>query len=121
VLAAAQAEAQKNGWNVAIAVLDSGGHLVAFERLDLTGFASTEIALEKARTAVAFRRPSKGFHEMVASGGEGLRVLGLPGAVPVDGGVPLVSAGKIVGSVGVSGVTSAQDGQIARAGAASLG
>jgi uncharacterized protein GlcG (DUF336 family) len=121
VLAAAQTEARKNGWNVAIAVVDCGGHLVAFERLDKTGFASAEVAIEKARTAVGFRRASKGMQEMVASGGDGLRMLGLPGAVPIDGGVPLVDDGRIVGAIGVSGVTSAQDGQIARAGASCLG
>lgn len=120
VLAAAQAEAQKNQWNVSVAVLDTGGHLVAFERLDRAGFATVEAAIEKARTAAGFRRPSKGFHDMVAAGGEGLRMLALPGAVPIDGGVPLVVGGRIVGAVGVSGVTSAQDGQIARAGAASV-
>ena len=120
VLAAAQAEAIKNGWKVAISVLDSGGHLVAFERLDGAGFSSAEVSQGKARTAVAFRRPSQAFHDMVAAGGEGLRMLGLPGAVPIEGGVPIIIAGYTVGGVGVSGVTSAQDGQIARAGAASV-
>jgi len=110
----------KNRWNVALAVVDSGGHLVAFERLDGTGFASAEVAVAKARTAVGFRRPSQAFHEMVAAGGEGLRMLGLPGAVPIDGGVPLLAQGAIVGAIGISGVTSAQDGQIARAGAEAL-
>lgn len=117
VLAAAQAEAQKNRWNVAIAVVDSGGHLVAFERMDPTQFGSVTVAIEKAKTAAAFRRPTKALQDAVAAGGEGLRMLALPGALPIEGGVPLVIDGRIVGAIGVSGVTSAQDGQIARAGA----
>ena len=118
VLAAAQAEAAKNKWNVAVAVVDAGGHLMVFERMDLAPFASAEVAIAKARTAAGFRRPSKAFHDMVAAGGEGLRMLGLPGAVPIEGGVPIASGGKVIGAVGVSGVTSSQDGQIARAGSA---
>ena len=77
-----------------------------------------DVAQEKARTAVAFRRPSKAFQDMVAGGGEGLRTLRLPGALPIEGGLPLIIGGKIVGAIGVSGVTSAQDGQIAAAGVA---
>lgn len=118
VLAAAQAEAAKNKWMVAIAIVDTGGHLVAFERMDTTQTGSVDVAQEKARTSAAFRRPSKAFQDNVASGGEGLRVLRLPGALPIEGGLPLVREGKIVGAIGVSGVTSAQDGQIAAAGAA---
>lgn len=120
VMAAAQAEAAKNNWSVAIAIVDGGGHLVALERMDTTQYGSVEVALEKARTASAFRRPSKLFQDSVAAGGEGLRMLNLTGAMPIEGGVPLVSGGKIVGAIGVSGVTSAQDGQIAAAGAAAL-
>ena len=120
VLAAAQAEARKNNWNVTIAIVDSGGHPVLLERLDLAPFAGVEVAVGKARTAVAFRRPSKAIQDIIAAGGEGLRMLGLPGAVPIDGGTLLISGGAIVGGIGVSGVTSPQDGQIARAGADSL-
>ena len=120
VLVAAQAEATKNKWNVAIAIVDTGGHLVAFERMDTTQFGSVDVAQEKARTAVAFRRPSKAFQDNVAAGGDGLRTLRLPGATPIEGGLPLVIGGKIVGAIGVSGVTSAQDGQIAAAGIAAL-
>lgn len=119
-MAAAQAEAKKNNWNVAIAIVDAGGHLVAFERMDTTQNGSVDVALAKARTSAAFRRPSKAFQDVVAGGGEGLRMLALPGAIPVEGGVPLIVDGRIVGAIGVSGVTSAQDGQIARAGAAAL-
>jgi glc operon protein GlcG len=116
VLAAAQAEATKNKWNVAIAIVDNGGHLVAFERMDTTQFGSVDVALEKARTSVAFRRPTKAFQDTIAAGGEGLRTLRLPGATPIEGGLPLVIGGKIVGAIGVSGVMSSQDGQIAAAG-----
>ena len=119
-LAAAQEEATKHGWNVAIAVVDSGGHLVVFERMDTTQYASAAVAIEKARTASGFRRPSKAFQDNVAAGGEGLRMLDLTGAMAIEGGVPLIHEGRIVGAIGVSGVTSAQDGQIARAGAAAL-
>ena len=120
VLAAAQAEAAKNKWNVVIAVVDSGGHLVALERMDSTQYGSVEVAQEKARTAAAFRRSSKAFQDGVAAGGEGLRMLVLPGALPIEGGLPIVVGGKVVGAIGVSGVTSAQDGQIAAAGVAAL-
>ena len=120
VIAAALAEATKNSWNVAVSVVDSGGHLVAFERMDSTQYGSVEVSQDKARTAVAFRRPSKVFQDSVAAGGEGVRTLKLRGATPIEGGLPLMSGGKIVGAVGVSGVTSAQDGQIAAAGVAGL-
>ncbi|MSU51341.1 MAG: heme-binding protein [Opitutus sp.] len=118
ILAAARAEATKNNWSVAITIVDSGGHLVAFERMDTTQYGSVDVSQEKARSAVAFRRPTKVFQDAVAAGGEGLRMLKLPGALPVEGGLPLVMGGKIVGAIGVSGVTSAQDGQIAAAGVA---
>jgi glc operon protein GlcG len=119
-ITAAKAEALANGWAVAIAVVDAGGHLVAFERLDSTQHGSIEVALEKARTSAAFRRPSKAFEEILAGGGEGLRILGLRNATPIEGGLPLLVDGKVVGAIGVSGVTAAQDGQIAAAGAAAL-
>jgi len=120
VLAAAQAEAAKNKWNVVIAVVDAGGHVVVLERMDSTQYGSVVVAQEKARTAAAFRRSSKAFQDGVAAGGEGLRMLVLPGALPIEGGLPIVVGGKVVGAIGVSGVTSAQDGQIAAAGVAAL-
>jgi len=120
VLAGAEAEARKNNWNVVIAILDSGGHLVLLQRLDNTQFASVEVAQQKAYSAVAFRRPTKLFQDGVAAGGEGLRILKLAGATPVEGGLPLIFDGKLVGSIGVSGVTSQQDNQIAKAGADAL-
>jgi uncharacterized protein GlcG (DUF336 family) len=103
-----------------IAIVDTGGHLVALERMDVTQYGSVEVALGKATTSAAFRRSSKVFQDLVANGGEGLRTLSLPGATPIEGGLPLVHEGRIVGAIGISGVTSVQDGQIARAGAAVL-
>ena len=117
VLSAGEAEAQKNNWPVVIAVVDSGGFVVAMHRLDNTQLGSIAAAEDKARTAVLYRRPSKGFEDAVASGGIGLRVLGLRGATPYDGGVPLFMDGKLIGAVGVSGVLPAQDGQVANAAA----
>ena len=120
VAAAALAEARKNNWNMAAAVVDPAGDLVYFEKLDGTQAASVNIAVEKARSSARFKRPTKALQDVVAAGGEGLRILGLPGAVPVDGGVPILMDGKIVGAIGMSGGTSAQDGQCAAAGAAAV-
>ena len=118
--AAALAEARKNGWTMAAAVVDTGGHLVYFEKMDGTQTGSVAVSLSKARSAALFLRPTKAFQEMLAAGGDGLRAFALEGAVPVDGGVPLVSGGKTIGAIGVSGGSSAQDGQCARAGAEAL-
>ena len=118
VAAPALAEARKNSWLMAVAVVDTAGNLVYFEKMDGTQLASVNIAQEKARSAAQFKRPTKALEEALAVGGDGLRILGLPGAVPVEGGIPLVVGGKIVGAIGVSGGTSAQDGQCAGAGAA---
>jgi uncharacterized protein GlcG (DUF336 family) len=120
VMAGAEAEAKKNNWPVAIVILDAGGNIVAVHRLDNTQFGSIEIARQKAWSAVAFRRPTKAFQDGLAAGGAGLRILALEGASPVEGGLPLLMDGKIVGSVGVSGVTGEQDSQIAAAGVAAL-
>jgi glc operon protein GlcG len=120
VITAAEAEAQKNNWPVVITVVDPGGHAVAMHRLDNTQLGSIAVAEDKARSAILYRRPTKAFEDAVASGGIGLRVLALRGASPVDGGVLIFVDGKVAGAVGVSGVTAAQDGQIANAGAAAL-
>jgi len=120
VIAAAEVEAKKNNWPVAIAVVDGGGHLVAFARLDNTQFGSVEVSLGKAKTSALFRRPSKVFEDMLASGGTGIRVLSLPGVLPLEGGTPILHDGKIIGAIGVSGVKSTEDGQIAAAGVAGL-
>jgi uncharacterized protein GlcG (DUF336 family) len=118
VVAPALAEARKNNWTMAVAIVDTAGNLVYFEKMDGTQAASASIAVEKARSAVLFKRPTKALQDALAAGGDGLRILGLPGAVPVEGGIPLVADGKIAGAIGVSGGTSQQDSQVAAAGAA---
>lgn len=118
-MAAAEAEAVQNNWSVAIAIVDSGGNLVMLQRLDNAQLSAVRIAEAKARTAVEFRRPTKVLEDAVAGGGIGLRVLTF-GASVAEGGVPLVSGGRIVGGIGVSGVASDQDAQVAQAGAAAL-
>jgi glc operon protein GlcG len=112
---AAQAEATRNKWNVVIAVVDAGGYLVHLRRLDGTQLGSVAVAEEKAKSAVLFRRPTKAFADAVASGR--VAVLRLPGAIPIEGGIPLVVGDQVIGAIGVSGVTAEQDGQIAQAGA----
>ena len=114
---AALSEARKNNWTMAAAIVDTAGDLVYFEKIDGTQVASTLIAVDKARSAVRFKRPTKAMQDVLAAGGEGLRFLALQGAIPVEGGIPLVMDGKIVGAIGLSGGTSAQDGQCAKAGA----
>jgi len=117
VTAPAIAEARKNNWAMAVAILDIGGNLVYFEKMDGTQTGSVRVAIGKARSAVMFKRSTKVFQDAVAAGGDGLRLLRLEGAVPIEGGLPLVMDGKIVGAIGVSGATSAQDGVAAKAGA----
>jgi glc operon protein GlcG len=112
---AAHAEAARNKWNVVIAVVDHGGHLVHLRRLDGTQLGSVVVAEEKAKSAVLFRRPTKAFADAVASGRTA--VLRLPGAIPIEGGVPLFVGEQVIGAIGVSGVTAEQDGQVAQAGA----
>jgi|SRR5947209_5793950 len=116
--AAALAEAAKNHWNMAVAVVDPNGTLVYYEKMDNTQIGSANVAIDKARSAALYKRPSKAFQDALASGGAGIRVLGLQGAVPVEGGVPILSDGKIIGAIGLSGANSDQDGQCANAGAA---
>jgi uncharacterized protein GlcG (DUF336 family) len=116
VAAAAVAEARKNNFSMAIAIVDPSGMLVYFEKMDNTQNGSVNVAIDKARSAALFRRPTKAFQDLVAAGGEGLRMLALQGAVPVDGGLPIIVGGRVVGAVGASGGTSAQDGQVAKAG-----
>lgn len=120
VIAAAEAEAQKNNWFVVITVVDSGGNVVAMHRLDNTQLGSIPVAEDKARTAVLYRRSSKAFEDAVAGGGIGLRALGLRGATPYEGGLPIFLDGKIIGAIGVSGMLPPQDGQIASVGASAL-
>jgi glc operon protein GlcG len=115
--APALAEAEKNHWNVAVAVVDTGGNLVYYEKMDNTQIGSGNVAIEKARTSALFKRPTKAFQDTLAAGGDGLRVLSLKSVIAIEGGIPLVMDGKIVGAIGVSGATSAQDAQCAKAGA----
>ena len=113
---AAAAEAKKNGWFMAIAVVSNGGHLVHFSKMDQTQFASVQIAMHKAKAAAMFRRPTKVFEDRVAAGGAGLAVLSLDGVIASEGGIPLMRDGKIIGAIGCSGGTGAQDGQACKAG-----
>ena len=119
VIAAAEAEARKNNFTMVITVFDSNAHIVAMVRMDGTQLGSLAVAEGKGRTAVEFKRATKVMQDAVAAGGDGLRFLSLP-VTAVEGGELLVSGGRIVGSVGVSGGTSAQDGQVARAGVAAI-
>lgn len=116
VMAGAEAEAKKNNWPVVITIVDSGGNLVMLSRLDNAQWGSIEVAKDKARSAVAFRRPTKVFQDLIAQGGANLRLLNLSGASMLEGGIPIIIEGKVVGAVGVSGVTSQQDAQIGQAG-----
>ena len=120
VAAVAIGEAQNNHWYMAVAVVDTSGTLIYYEKMDNTQTGSANVAIEKARTSALYKRPTKAFQDLVAGGGSGLRILGLPGAVPIEGGVPLISDDKVVGAVGVSGGSSDQDGQCAQAAADSL-
>lgn len=116
--AAATAEAKKNKWNVAIAIVDDGGHLVYFERIDETQIASVDIAVGKARTAVTFKRPTKALEDAIAGGRNAF--LSVPGMTALEGGLPILIDGKIAGGIGVSGVKSSEDAQVAKAGAEAI-
>jgi uncharacterized protein GlcG (DUF336 family) len=118
-MAAAEAEAKKNGWQVVITIVEPGGNLVMLHRLEAQ-FASVDISIGKARTAVNFRRPTKALEDGMAPGGSALRILAVPGAYPLQGGLPIVVDGKIVGGIGVSGVLASQDEIVAKAGVDAL-
>ncbi|HET7499940.1 MAG TPA: heme-binding protein [Kofleriaceae bacterium] len=118
VAAGAAAEARKQGWNVAVSIVDAAGELIYFERIDDTQPGSVDISQAKARTAARFKRASKLFEDALAGGRQA--ILGMPGVLPLEGGVPLVVDGRIAGAIGVSGVTSQQDGVCAQAGVATL-
>jgi uncharacterized protein GlcG (DUF336 family) len=121
MIAAAEAEARKNGLQMAIAVVDSGARLVAFVRMDNTQLASIDIAIAKAVTANNVKRPTKALQDSVAPGSSTPRMSGLPGITPIDGGLPIVIDGKIVGAIGAGGAAAAQDGEVAAAGLAAAG
>jgi uncharacterized protein GlcG (DUF336 family) len=115
-MVAAEVEARKNGWQVVISIVDTGGHLVMLQRLEAQN-ASVDISIGKARTAVNFRRPTKALEDGLAAGGSALRILAVPGVTPLQGGLPIVVDGKIIGGIGVSGVLASQDEMVAKAGA----
>jgi glc operon protein GlcG len=116
---AARAEARKNGWTMVIAAVDDGGHLICLERMDGTQLGSVQVAQDKARTAVLFKRPSKALEDAVAGGR--IVALKLGDSTPIEGGIPIMAGSDLVGAIGASGGTSAQDGQVAAAGLATLG
>jgi uncharacterized protein GlcG (DUF336 family) len=119
-MSAAELEAAKNSLQVAITILDSGGNWVMFHRFDNTQLSSIQFSEGKARTAVDFKRPSKALDDAIAGGGAGMRLLALKNITPIEGGLPLIVDGKIIGAIGVSGALSSQDAQIAKAGADAL-
>lgn len=119
-LAAAEAEAMKNNWTVAIAIVDSSAKLAAFSKMDDTQHGSVDIAIAKAVTANNLKRPTKVLQDRIAEGGVNLRLLSAPGITPLEGGVPIIIDGKIVGAIGVSGVLANQDAEVAMAGAAAV-
>jgi glc operon protein GlcG len=120
-IAAAVVDARKQNLPMAIAVVDNAGMLVAFERMDNTQTGSVAVSQDKASSAAMYRRPTKTFQDVLAAGGAGLRVLTLRGANAVEGGLPLMIDGKIMGGIGVSGGTAEQDGVVAKAGLDALG
>ncbi len=120
VFAAAEAEAKKNNWTMAITILDTGGNIVLFQKMDGTQLGSIQVSQDKARTALFFKRPSKAFQDLLGQGGDNIRYLAMNGVLPVDGGDLIMMGGAIVGAIGVSGASSAQDGQVAKAGAGAV-
>lgn len=118
VMAAAEKEAKDNDWAFAIAIVDAGGHLVLFQKMDGVQLASVEISKGKALSSINFKRPTKAIEDLVNAGGPGLRLLAIDGMLPLEGGEPIIKNGAIIGAIGVSGMQSNQDGQVARAGAA---
>ena len=120
VASAAEAEAQRQGWAMVIAIADSSGHVVVLNKMDHAQYGSIELALAKAKTATHFKRPTKLFEDTVAQGGVGLRLLSAPDFCLFEGGLPLLRDGKLVGAIGVSGARSDQDGIVAEAGAGAL-
>jgi glc operon protein GlcG len=121
IMDAAEREAARNSWPMAIAIVDSTGHLLMFHRLDQTQLGSVAVAIAKAESAVNFRRPTKAFEEAIAAGGMGLRLITMPYMIALEGGIPILKDGQVIGGIGVSGMQSSQDAEVARAGLAALG
>jgi glc operon protein GlcG len=120
IMAAAEKEALAHQWPMAIAIVDSTGHLALFQRIDQTQLGSIAVSIAKAKTALDFRRPTKVFEDQMAAGGAGLRLSTMPGVAALEGGVPIVVDGHVIGAIGVSGMLSGQDAQVAAAGLATL-
>jgi uncharacterized protein GlcG (DUF336 family) len=120
IAAAGEAFAVKNQWTVVIAIVDTGGNLVLLQRMDNTQIGSVDVALGKARTANNFKRPTKAFEDAIAGGASGARVLSIDGVYAIEGGEPIISNGKIIGGIGVSGMSSTQDEEVVKAGLAAL-
>lgn len=116
ILNAAESFAVGKGWTVAIAIVDIGGNLVLLQKMDNTQIGSIDVAIGKAKTANNFKRPSKAMEDVLAGGGAGLRMLAIPGVFPIEGGEPIYVDGKIIGALGVSGMSSSQDGEVVKAG-----
>jgi uncharacterized protein GlcG (DUF336 family) len=116
---AAQRAAAENKWNVVVAIVDDGGHLISLERMDGTQKGSVRVAEQKARTAILYKRPTKAFEDMVLQGRPVMMTM--PDVICLEGGVPLIRDGVYVGAIGISGVKSSEDGIVAAAGAAALG
>jgi len=121
VMAAAEAEAARMGWPMVIAIVDSTGHLVMLHRMEQAQYGSVKIAQLKAETALDFRRPTKVFEDAIGSGGAGVRIVTMPNVLALEGGLPILQDGKVIGAIGVSGMRSDEDAQVARAGIAALG
>ena len=119
-MAAAELEAAKNSWQVAITILDSGGNMIMFHRVDNAQLSATSVSEGKARTALEFKRPSKALDDAIATGGAGLRLLAVKDITPLEGGLPVILDGTIIGAIGVFGALSSQEAQAARAGAAAV-
>ena len=121
VMTAAEAEAARNQWPMVIAIVDSTGHLVILHRMDHAQYGSSKIAPLKAETALDFRRSTKVFEDGIAAGGQGVRLVTMPNVLALEGGLPILQNGEVIGAIGVSGMNSSQDAQVARAGIAALG
>lgn len=121
VMAAAEAEAARMSWPMVIAIVDSTGHLVMLHRMENAQYGSVKVAQRKAETALDFRRPTKAFEDAIAGGGAGMRIVTMPDVLALEGGMPIMADGKVIGAIGVSGMRSDQDAQVGRAGIAALG
>jgi glc operon protein GlcG len=120
IASAAEAFAITKQWPIAVAIVDTGGNLVLFEKMENTQIASIDVAIGKAKTANNFKRPTKAMEDVIAGGGAGLRLLAVPGVFPVEGGDPILVNGKIIGAIGISGMQPPQDEEVARAGLAAV-